>query len=483
MVHGSHSAQPLNTRNERNEFKPQRHRDTEKRPLCICVSVVNLPMKTPLDILLPYQRDFVDDSARFKIGMWSRQTGKSFATGCESVSDCLQRPGQTWVCMSAGERQALEWMLKARQWAEAFKLTVDQYDETRDAAESLMKSAEIRFANGSRILAIPANPATARGYSANLILDEFAFHEQPDAIWKAIYPSISNPLKGELKLRIVSTPNGQGNKFYDLWTKSESYSKHLVTIYDAVQRGLPLDPEELKRAIDDEEAWQQEYLCQFIDAAAILLPYELIALCETNSFSFDASCTRYAGYDVGRKKDLSVYWEVAEVNGVLETLDVTELDRTPYAEQQQFLESRIPHVRRIAIDATGKGEMLAEQLHRKFGGKVMQCTFTAPFKNEIFTRQKRAFEDRTVRIPISRKIREDLHAMHKVAGKSGQIRYVAPHTADGHSDRSTALALALHAADKGGATIVYKSIRDRAAHAATILHRARRRRTGLKASL
>jgi hypothetical protein len=28
--------------------------------------------------------------------------------------------------------------------------------------------------------------------SANLLLDEFAFHENPDAIWRSIYPSISN---------------------------------------------------------------------------------------------------------------------------------------------------------------------------------------------------------------------------------------------------------------------------------------------------
>ncbi len=408
-------------------------------------------MKTPLDILLPYQADWVNDQARFKIGMWARQTGKSFATAGEASRDCLTRPGQTWVCMSAGERQALEWMQKARQWSEAWQLAVDQYDETRDSAESLMKSAEIKFANGSRIIAIPANPATARGYSANLILDEFAFHEDQSKIWKAIYPSISNPLKGELKLRIVSTPNGQGNKFYDLWTKANAYSKHLLTIYDAVKRGLPLDPEALKAAIDDAEAWDQEYLCLFIDAAAILLPYELIALCESDvlSAAFEPSAVQYAGYDVGRKKDLSVYWEISKLADGSWTKEITPLEKTPYNEQYEFLCTKIPGVRRIAIDATGKGEMLAEELHRKFGAKVMQCTFTAPFKNEIFTRMKRAFEDRTVRIPISREIREDLHAIHKVAGKTGIIRYVAPHTDDGHSDRATALALALHAAHAG----------------------------------
>jgi len=34
------------------------------------------------------------------------------------------------------------------------------------------------------------------------LLDEFAFHEKPGEIWNAVYPIITNPLKGELKLRI-----------------------------------------------------------------------------------------------------------------------------------------------------------------------------------------------------------------------------------------------------------------------------------------
>ena len=66
--------------------------------------------------LLPYQQSWLADESRFKIGMWARQTGKSFATACEASVDCVRRPGQHWVVLSAGERQALEWMQKARFW-------------------------------------------------------------------------------------------------------------------------------------------------------------------------------------------------------------------------------------------------------------------------------------------------------------------------------------------------------------------------------
>jgi len=35
------------------------------------------PTPTPLDLLLPYQRKWVDDPARFKIGCMARQTART----------------------------------------------------------------------------------------------------------------------------------------------------------------------------------------------------------------------------------------------------------------------------------------------------------------------------------------------------------------------------------------------------------------------
>jgi phage FluMu gp28-like protein len=172
-------------------------------------------------------------------------------------------------------------MEKARAWAEAFTLAVNNYSEERDAPEALMKSAEIRFGTDSRIVAIPANAKTARGYSGNIVLDEFAYHEDPDAIWRAMYPSISNPLKRRYVLRIVSTFNGKGNKFFDLWDKVNGYSKHRVTIEDAVRDGLPVNIEELRAGLNDPEAWAQEYECEPMDSSNVLLPYDLIAMAES----------------------------------------------------------------------------------------------------------------------------------------------------------------------------------------------------------
>ena len=425
-------------------------------------------MKTPKDILLPYQRDWADDASRFKIGLWARQTGKSFSTAEEAVEDSLRRPKELWVCLSAGERQALEWMRKAQEWAEAFDLAIEEYLEERESSEALIKSAEITWGNGSRLIALPANPNTARGYSGNLVLDEFAFHEKPDGIWRAIFPSISNPLKGEKKIRIVSTSNGKANKFYDLWTKNPKYSRHKIDIYTAVERGLPLDVEELKEGLDDPDGWAQEYECEFIDSAAVLLPYDLIATCEhgdaVEGWGFDRLASpnpKFLGVDIGRKRDLTVFWLLEQIGDVLWTAGIQVFEKTPFREQRAFAESvlRHPSVRRAAIDATGIGAMLAEELATDFGVyRVEECQFTNAFKQEIFPPLRSAFEDKQLRVPVSRAVREDLHGLQKVTGSSGTIRFVAPHNDDGHCDRATALALALYAHKNAQAAFGYESV-------------------------
>jgi len=421
--------------------------------------------RSPLNEVLPYQSKWLTDDERFKIGLMARQTGKSWTTALEAVLDCKHR-NTSWVCLSAGERQALEWMRKARYHAEMLGAVLDSEDESRDTKESLLKSAEIRWKNGSRLLAIPANPDTARGYSANLLLDEFAFHENPDAIWRAIYPSISNPLKEKFKIRIVSTPNGLGNKFADLWQKPNNWKKHHVDIYQAKEQGLPVDIEELRAGLDDPEGWAQEYECQFIDTATVLLPYELILPCEnslaTTSINSEfwntptGGAPLYLGVDFGRKHDLTVCWTLELAGGVFRmTREVLELQNVSTPDQLAILRSRCRRARRVCFDYTGPGVGLGDLLVREFQeynedkhlfGRIELCNFTNHLKVNIFPKLRMAFEQKTLGIPINRAIREDLHSLNRVALAGGGVTYRAPHTTDGHADRCTALALAIRAA-------------------------------------
>ena len=417
-----------------------------------------------LDKFLPYQKRWLEDGARFKIGLWARQTGKDFTCAGEAVLDCFSHPQRTWLIVACGERQARESLEKAKEWA----LLLESEMERKTRARSCLRTesaTHIRFQNGSRILALPARPATVRGYSGNIILTEFAFHDDPEAIWRALYPTVTNPLRGgDKKLRIISTPNGQANFFHNLWLDSKPFSRHRVTLHEARAAGLPIDLDQLKAGILNREAWAQEYECQFIDRSTVLLPYNLIEQCESaeaamsNSVEGLSSCAGelFVGIDFGRRQDLTVCWTLERVAGELWTREVLVLQRTPTPGQLERLRPRVQRARRVCLDYTGGGIGLGDLLAVEFGrardktdpaGKLELCTFTASLKEEIFAKLRAAFERRKVWIPRHAEIREDLHAMHCVVSPTGAISYRAHHTADGHSDRCTALALAMRAAE------------------------------------
>ncbi|MCS6275698.1 MAG: hypothetical protein H2169_15320, partial [Opitutus sp.] len=263
---------------------------------------------TPLDLLLPYQRAWVQDKARFKIWLKSRQIGGSLAASFEVVADAIETGGD-WVILSAGERQALEFMDKVNRAAGIFCDAVS-YSTGQEYRPEIQKS-QLRFPNGARVIALPANPSTARGYSANLVLDEFAFHENPEEIWRAVYPIISNPLRGALKLRVISTPAGRNNKYFDLWEHAPAFSRHKTSVYDAVAQGLALNVDELRANLADPEGWAQEFECQFMEHSSQVFPAELVRGCECEEATLDPLTDLYCrtlrprpalfiGIDVGR---------------------------------------------------------------------------------------------------------------------------------------------------------------------------------------
>lgn len=432
----------------------------------------------PRHLLLEYQARYWQDKSRFKFGLWSRQTGKDFTSEGECVEDCFLHPSTTWMVAAPSERQSLDSLDKGKEWAAAFGLQIADFQERREgtSSESLLKSAEIIFANGSRIRAVPGKPDTVRGTSSNVLLTEFDFFDDPDATWRAILPSITNPLRGGLKkVRIITTPNGIGGAGHKIWAKDETntrvkWSRHKVTIEDAVRMGLPVDIEELKEIFADPDGWAQEFMCEFLDTVSTLLPYELLATCE----SFEASAGAPAdfwtsrggppvdlGIDFGRKKDITVCWAGEVISSALSvTREVLELSKMPTPQQVDILRPRIQKARRVALDYTGPGIGMGDYLVAEFGewkpeahkfGKIELCTFTNAFKCEIFPKLRMAFERHGILVPVSRTIREDLHSINRVVTSSGNSTYSAPHSADGHADRCTALALFVHATSGGPA--------------------------------
>jgi len=409
--------------------------------------------------LYDFQNRWMVDKSRFKMGLMCRQIGKSFIVALEVVDDAIET-GDDWVLLSAGERQSKELMQKVSMHCKAYAIAASDIQETffEDTKYTFLI---IYLPNGARIMGLPANPDTARGFSANVVLDEFAFHKDSAAIWKALFPTISRGYK----LRIVTTPQGKGNKAHAIWTGDNSFSKHFVDIYQAVKDGVPLNIEELKKGIDDEDAWNQEYLILFIDEASTLLSYELIASCQDdtvpqeilyedfnlNAFDFEPTGSVYGGFDVGRKKDRSILWMNELLGDVHWNRLMLVFNKVKFREQKSLLCDiiRKNNLTRTCIDETGLGMQLAEDTVDEFDQyRAEAVTFTLKSKSDMAIRMLRAFEDRRIRIPVSRVLRDDLHSVKKITTVGGNVRFDSERTKEGHADRFWAGGLSLLASDE-----------------------------------
>lgn len=508
--------------------QPDRKKSTIQSTLQTIEKNPALITSSPAIQLTLYQKNWVTDKSRFKIGAVTRQGGKSFSTSLEAVFDCLERKTK-WVFLSAGERQSKELMATAAMHARAISAAASSIIELESEYKAndgtVYKQLEIIFPNGSRIIGLPANPDTARGHSAHILLDEFAFHKDTRAIWKALFPTVTRGYK----IRIISTFKGKTNKFYELFFGAPTlqkftgndfehvgdrggWSKHFVNIHQAVEMGLvlkddegkPIQPEDLRLALNDDDAWQEEFECVPSDETSAWLTHELIssvedvrleksplwvdklvAAAEANYQTYkwtkvkpplpllalgnlDFAGSLYAGMDIGRKKDFSVIWLDMEINSILRTMAVVELKEKPFFVQEQVLHSilSLPRMRRACIDESGIGAQLAEGAKDLFGGyKVEGIPFTSENKENLAIAIKQNFQDQGSKIPADSVIRGSLHSVKKYVTTTKHARFDAERTeSTGHADHFWAKALVTQAATSGKKLTVADAIRKRYAN-------------------
>ena len=185
----------------------------------------------------------------------------------------------------------------------------------------------------------------------------------------------------------------------------------------------------------------------------------------------------YLGVDIGRRRDLTVLWLLEADDApapVYWTRGILALDRQPFAAQRQALDEllalrgenlksqisdlRSVAVKRCALDATGLGAMLAEELQTKWGARVEPVVFTQAVKETLAVRVKRLLEEGRVRLPADPAVRAALGAVKRYVTPAGHIRFDADRTeAAGHADHFWALALALAAAEEPAISLEFVS--------------------------
>lgn len=431
----------------------------------------------PQAIFLPYQAAWIRDESRLKLIEKSRQIGLSWATAYAAVSRTALDTARfdQWVS-SRDDIQAQLFLTDCKLWAGNLKIAADDLGEQVIDPRDRQTAYTLRFANSRRINSMSSNPNAQAGKRGGRVLDEFALHPDPRKLWTIAYPGIT--WGGAME--VISTHRGSHNFFNQLvreireQSNPKGISLHTVTLQDALDQGFlfklqqALPPEDARQAMDeaayfdfvksgaaDEESFQQEFMCLPADDDAAFLEYDLIARAEYpegSDWTTQEGGTLFAGVDIGRKSDLTVLWVIEKLGDVFYTRHIETLQNMTKGEQEKVLWPWFAKCARVAIDYTGLGIGWGDDATDRFGKYKIECvTFTAKSKEALAYPVRGAMEDRTLRIPYDPKIRSDLRSVTKQVTLSGNIRFTAERTVDGHADRFWALALAVHAASDGAA--------------------------------
>ena len=154
--------------------------------------------------------------------------------------------------------------------------------------------------------------------------------------------------------------------------------------------------------------------------------------------------------DVARRRDLWVAAVLERLGDVLWLRELVVRQAIPFSAQRAIVGALAARYRpqRIAVDQTGMGEAVVEQLQEDLGRTMVEgVLMTGPRRLDVATALRQAVEDRRLRIPADDNLRRDLHAVRAEAGPTGAPRLLAERSGtDGHADRFWALALACAAA-------------------------------------
>jgi len=403
--------------------------------------------------LRPYQQRWIDDPSRGCFAVKAARIGFSYATGLRRLlkkGGLLERENKTCTVLSASKAQSNEFVETVQKNIQMIGATAQLFEEPflDIEGESSITQSRIQLPNGSRFIALPANPRTARGYPGDAVLDEYAHHEDSYSIWAAIIRQIA--LGNEID--VLSTPNGEQGKYFDVAKelgvtdgvapspnpkRVGIWSSHWVDVHLAVAEGCPINIEEMRELIKDNDTFAQEFMCVFLQARGAWLPVELIAAAEDDGatvelpLNFAPIGPLYAGIDVGRVRDATLLWLDEKIGDVAWTRMVLRLHSKPFPLQHSILTPFTEMTTRTAMDSTGMGIALYDYLNKSCPGRVMGVSFAGTndngvrLKTDLAIRIKRNFEKGKSRIPHDNDIRQELMAIKREATSSG-VTFDAP---------------------------------------------------------
>jgi len=349
------------------------------------------------------------------------------------------------------------------------------------------------FQNGSTIYSV----FSPRGHNnCDLYLDEFAFCEDQQGIYREAFPIVERQV--DKQLFIGSTPFGKTGLFYDIFSgaegKYQGYNKFLWYWWDSPfyckdvrnarwgknpahlmpthKRVKEYGTHALKEIFANIllEDFQQEYEGYFCDEATSFFPYELItSRMGWYDFELQEAYPKilpeifswikgrlYAGFDVGRTTNTSEFYvfDVRKEGGQQKIIQVFDasFNNVEFEKQEGFLRDFLKmyedYVESLQIDQNQIGRNLAENLVRDFPHVVTGIDMTAEQKERMAVNTKIKMVNGQLELFPSREMISHFHAIKQIYSPGMRCtKFDADRNAKHHADKFWGAALAIGAVD------------------------------------
>jgi hypothetical protein len=197
-----------------------------------------------------WQAEALRSDAPRQIYNTSRQSGKSSTAAILAVHTVLFQPASLVLLLSPTLRQS----------GEIFRKCLDVYrDAGRPVAPVSETALTLTLANSSRLVSLPGQEGTVRGYSSVrlLVIDEAS--RVSDALYASVRPMLA---VSQGRLCALSTPWGMRGWWYEAWRSSaEEWERFEVKATEIPRISAEFLAEE--RVALPARIFRQEYLCSF----------------------------------------------------------------------------------------------------------------------------------------------------------------------------------------------------------------------------
>jgi hypothetical protein len=193
----------------------------------------------------------------------TRQWGKSTVTAAKAVHHAVLQQESLTLIISPSARQSGEFLRKVSEFINRLGI---------QARGDGQNQISLELPNGSRIIGLPGNEDTIRGFSkvSLMLIDEAA--RVSDEIYKAVRPMLA---VGNGDLLMMSTPNGQRGFFHHEWAYGGDRWQRIQVPATECPRIPAAFLEEERETLGDRH-FRQEYLCEFTEMEGALFTEEMI---------------------------------------------------------------------------------------------------------------------------------------------------------------------------------------------------------------